>query len=178
MRRITSSAFSPRQNVSVFSGSMARARCQAKQRKCTCRRRDVIVLSAHRRCPTPQTRRGLSIRHCPDRRAHARTDAPPGLRRNTPASRARVSGVIYVLAGWGRGGALSAACSSETRNVLLFVLAVGVGDVHDVTLLQPPKCLYGSVAALIGRSSQQQPRAGCSVAVFFTHGSYRCLIYD
>lgn len=99
VRRITSSAFSPRQNVSVFSGSMARARCQAKQRKCTCRRRDVIVLSAHRRCPTPQTRRGLSIRHCPDRRAHARTDAPPGLRRNTPASRARVSGVIYGLGG-------------------------------------------------------------------------------
>lgn len=35
---VTSSAFSPRQNVSVFSGSMARAGHQAKQRKDECRR--------------------------------------------------------------------------------------------------------------------------------------------
>lgn len=53
----TSSAFSPRQKVSVFSGSMASAEYQAKQRKIQVQKWDVTLLSPHHRCPTPQTRR-------------------------------------------------------------------------------------------------------------------------
>ena len=131
---------------------------------------DVTPLSPHHRCPAPQTRWPP---HPP----------LPGRTRRTPLPRLRGAqrgGDQRGVSDGRRWGCHSADGPVVGRGLLWcdeavsrFVFAERVGAVHDVMLLQPPNYLYGSAAAaLIGRSSQQQPHRGLlhrAVSLSLTH---------